>query len=182
MWRERSRLRGKRGREVQSAKRTVVVVNVCLAQAFTAQLLDVCIFIVFPTMPAKYHCLAVPIVSVFFSQEVTHAASGRSLRVETSAPGVQFYTGNFLDQVPGKDGAVYGRHAGLCLETQHFPSSVSDTSPQRAAFAALGGATPIVGGAGGKPYTHSVVYTLTTTPRAAPVDPEKETPQKSAEL
>ena len=43
----------------------------------------------------------------------------------TTQPGVQFYTANFLDGQHGKGGAVYYRHAGLCLETQHFPDSVN---------------------------------------------------------
>ncbi|RZK62666.1 MAG: galactose mutarotase [Hymenobacter sp.] len=51
-------------------------------------------------------------------------ASGRTLEVVTSQPGVQFYTGNFLDgSLTGKNGVVYGPHAGFCLETQHFPDS-----------------------------------------------------------
>jgi len=50
--------------------------------------------------------------------------SGRVLTVTTTEPGVQFYTGNFLDGTfKGKTGAVYAKHAGLCLETQHFPDS-----------------------------------------------------------
>lgn len=50
--------------------------------------------------------------------------SGRVLEVFTTEPGMQLYTGNFLDgSVPGKHGHRYGRHAGLCLETQHFPDS-----------------------------------------------------------
>jgi aldose 1-epimerase len=51
-------------------------------------------------------------------------ASGRTLEVTTDEPGVQFYTGNFLDgTLKGKGGTVYGKHAGFCLETQHFPDS-----------------------------------------------------------
>ncbi len=51
--------------------------------------------------------------------------SGRVMEVLTTQPGVQFYTGNFLDgTVKGKGGAVYNKHAGFCLETQHFPDSV----------------------------------------------------------
>ncbi len=51
--------------------------------------------------------------------------SGRGLEVLTTEPGLQFYTGNFLDgTVPGKGGAVYPRHSGFCLETQRFPDSV----------------------------------------------------------
>lgn len=49
--------------------------------------------------------------------------SGRSLEVLCTAPGLQFYSGNFLRAVTGKRGAVYERHAGLCLEAQHFPDA-----------------------------------------------------------
>ena len=44
--------------------------------------------------------------------------SGRVMKVLTTAPGLQLYTGNFIDGVKGKKGAVYSKHAGLCLETQ----------------------------------------------------------------
>ncbi len=55
--------------------------------------------------------------------------SGRALEVVTSEPGVQFYTGNFLDgSQAGKGGALYQRYAGFCLETQHFPDSVNQPS------------------------------------------------------
>jgi aldose 1-epimerase len=51
-------------------------------------------------------------------------SSGRTLDVATTEPGVQFYTGNFLDgTITGKGGRVYARRNGLCLETQHFPDS-----------------------------------------------------------
>ena len=50
--------------------------------------------------------------------------TGRVLEVSTTQPGVQFYTGNFLDgTVTGKEGHVYKRRFGFCLETQHFPDS-----------------------------------------------------------
>jgi len=56
--------------------------------------------------------------------EVYEPTSGRVLEVITDQPGVQFYTGNFLDgSLTGKDGKVYGHRFGLCLETQHFPDS-----------------------------------------------------------
>jgi len=52
------------------------------------------------------------------------AQSGRILEVSTTEPGVQFYSGNFLDgTVHGKDGKVYGYRSAFCLETQHFPDS-----------------------------------------------------------
>ncbi|GHT79050.1 aldose 1-epimerase [Spirochaetia bacterium] len=55
--------------------------------------------------------------------EITEERSGRIMRLFTTQPGVQFYTGNFLSGVPGKPGSVYGKHTGFCLETQHFPDS-----------------------------------------------------------
>jgi aldose 1-epimerase len=75
------------------------------------------------------------------------------------------YTGNFLDGVAGKRGYTYGRHAGLCLETQHFPSSVDEGSSVTAAFQAVGGATPVVR-PGGKPYAHAVRYSFSALPLA----------------
>jgi aldose 1-epimerase len=50
--------------------------------------------------------------------------SGRTLEIFTTQPGLQFYSGNFLDgSFSGKGGVVYQKYAGLCLETQHFPDS-----------------------------------------------------------
>jgi aldose 1-epimerase len=50
--------------------------------------------------------------------------SGRELEVHTTEPGVQFYSGNFLDgTLLGKNGHAYERRSGFCLETQHFPDS-----------------------------------------------------------
>jgi aldose 1-epimerase len=49
--------------------------------------------------------------------------TGRIMFLATTQPGIQFYTGNFLDGVKGKQASVYGRHAGFCLETQHLPDS-----------------------------------------------------------
>ncbi|MFD1875083.1 aldose epimerase family protein [Hymenobacter bucti] len=55
---------------------------------------------------------------------VYEPTTGRTMEVTTDEPGVQFYTGNFLDgSLKGKDSVVYGKHAGFCLETQHFPDS-----------------------------------------------------------
>lgn len=61
--------------------------------------------------------------------EVYDPSSGRILAVWTTQPGLQFYTGNFLDgSIKGKDGKVYGHRAALCLETQHYPDSPNQTS------------------------------------------------------
>ncbi len=55
--------------------------------------------------------------------------SGRVLEVHTTEPGVQLYTGNFLDgTISGKGGYAYQQHTGFCLETQHFPDSVNQPS------------------------------------------------------
>ena len=55
--------------------------------------------------------------------------SGRTLDVSTTEPGLQFYSGNFLDgTIRGKSGHVYGHRSGLCLETQHFPDSPNHPS------------------------------------------------------
>ena len=52
--------------------------------------------------------------------------SGRSMRVYTTMEGVQFYSGNFLNgRDVGRDGTPYEKHAGFCLETQHFPDAVN---------------------------------------------------------
>jgi len=54
--------------------------------------------------------------------------SGRVLEVDTTQPGVQFYTANFLDGVHGKHGHIYNKRNALCLETQHYPDSPNKPS------------------------------------------------------
>jgi len=55
---------------------------------------------------------------------LSDTASGRTLEVFTTQPGLQFYTGNFLDgQFNNRDGKPVKQHSALCLETQHFPDS-----------------------------------------------------------
>jgi aldose 1-epimerase len=57
---------------------------------------------------------------------LTEKQSGRGLHVKTNAPGMQFYSGNFLDgSLTGKSGAKYPQHGGLCLETQGFPDAIN---------------------------------------------------------
>lgn len=51
--------------------------------------------------------------------------SGRMMEIWSNQPGIQFYTGNFLDGIPGKAGAVYQKNGALCLETQAFPDSIN---------------------------------------------------------
>jgi len=52
-------------------------------------------------------------------------ASGRVLRVSTSEPGIQFYSGNFLNGQKGKGDKEYAHRSAICLEAQHFPDSVN---------------------------------------------------------
>jgi aldose 1-epimerase len=60
------------------------------------------------------------------SAKVLEPTSGRVMEVLTSEPGVQLYTGNFLDgTLTGKAGAAYQKHFGFCLETQHYPDSIN---------------------------------------------------------
>ncbi len=62
--------------------------------------------------------------SLALAARVYEPMTGRVLEIYTDQPGIQFYSGNFLDgTITGKRGAVYNRHSGLCLETQHFPDS-----------------------------------------------------------
>jgi len=61
--------------------------------------------------------------------EVYEPVSGRAMQMWTTEPGVQFYSGNFLDNVRGKAGKVYHQRDGFCLEAQHFPDS-----PNRPSF------------------------------------------------
>ena len=56
--------------------------------------------------------------------KVYEPTTGRVLEISTDQPGIQFYSGNFLDgTVRGKGGAAYRKYFGFCLETQHFPDS-----------------------------------------------------------
>jgi aldose 1-epimerase len=64
--------------------------------------------------------------SLAWAARAFHRASGRVMEVFTTQPGVQLYTANGLDgSLVGKGGIAYRRHAGFCLETQHYPDSVN---------------------------------------------------------
>ena len=79
--------------------------------------------------------------------KVVEPLSGRVMEVWTTEPGLQFYSGNFLDgTITGKDGKVYNKHYGFCLETQHFPDS-----PNKPQF-------PSTILEPGEKYTHTTVY------------------------
>lgn len=55
--------------------------------------------------------------------DIAEPRYGRRMRVSTTLPGVQFYTGNKLQGLLGKRGSIYGKHSGFCLETQFYPDS-----------------------------------------------------------
>ena len=83
---------------------------------------------------------------------VTEPTSGRIMDVATTEPGVQFYTGNFLDgSIKGRGGKPYIKRSGLCLETQHYPDS-----PNKPAF-------PSVVLRPGQTYKTSTQYTFGVT-------------------
>ena len=78
---------------------------------------------------------------------VREPKSGRVMEMSTTEPGVQFYTGNFLDgKTKGKGGVAYPKHYGFCLEAQHFPDSVHHAN------------FPSVILEPGKSYTQTTVY------------------------
>lgn len=52
-------------------------------------------------------------------------SSGRTMAVITDLPGIQVYSGNYLKNVPGKDGVCYVKNSGIALETQFYPDSVN---------------------------------------------------------
>ncbi len=80
---------------------------------------------------------------------LSDSVSGRQVEVHTTEPGIQFYSGNFLDgTIKGKGGTVYNFRSGLCLETQHYPDS-----PNRPEF-------PTVVLKPGEKYHTETVYTF----------------------
>jgi len=93
-----------------------------------------------------------PAGTLRLAARVVEPRSGRVLEVLTTEPGVQLYTGNFLDGSPGKDGQSYGRRTGFCLETQHFPDS-----PNQPSF-------PTTTLRPGAVFKSTTVYRLTTEP------------------
>lgn len=81
-----------------------------------------------------------------FAARVLDPASGRTMEVYTTEPGVQFYSDNWADGYKGQHGATFGKHSGLCFEAQHFPDS-----PNKAHF-------PSVVLRPGEVYTQKTVY------------------------
>jgi aldose 1-epimerase len=76
--------------------------------------------------------------------------SGRVLTLEANQPGVQFYTGNFLNGAAGKGGAVYAQHTAFCLETQAFPNAIGVPAWQKQVILEPG-----------RTYRHTMVHRFT---------------------
>ena len=77
---------------------------------------------------------------------VTEPGSGRTMECWTTEPGVQFYTGNYMEHIEGKKGSVYRKQEGFCLETQHFPDSPNHPDFPRAELSP------------GETYTQTTIY------------------------
>jgi aldose 1-epimerase len=82
--------------------------------------------------------------------EVYHAGSGRFMELYSDAPGVQFYSGNFLNGNINTGGIAYTKHMGMCLEPQVFPNS-----PNEPAF-------PTARLNPGEKYRHRIQYHFST--------------------
>lgn len=94
-----------------------------------------------------------PARSLALAARVHEPTTGRVLEVYTTEPGIQFYTGNFLDgSITGKGGKVYERRCGFCLEAQHFPDS-----PNQPGF-------PSTVLRPGEEYAHTTVYRFSARP------------------
>jgi aldose 1-epimerase len=90
---------------------------------------------------------------ISFAAELHDPVSGRAMGVYTTQPGLQVYSGNFLDgTIVGKDGVAYPKHAGICLETQHFPDS-----PNQPDF-------PSTRLTSGDRFEHTTIYRFDTRP------------------
>lgn len=86
-----------------------------------------------------------------FAAELLHLETGRKMSVYTTEPALMVYTANYLPRVAGKDGKMYNKYYGVCLEAQHFPDS-----PNNSHF-------PTTGLLPGQIYTQKTVYKFATS-------------------
>jgi aldose 1-epimerase len=105
------------------------------------------------------HCLVIddwkPDGALRPAVTLTDPASGRSLDVLTDQPGIQVYTGNYLDSsLTGKSGTTYKQHAAICLETECFPDAINQTDWH--------GEWPSTRLSPGETYKHTMVHRFTT--------------------
>jgi len=64
--------------------------------------------------------------SLGLAARVQEPKNGRVMEVHTTEPGIQFYTGHFLENYKGADGIIFNKYDGFCLEAQHFPNSINE--------------------------------------------------------
>ena len=79
-------------------------------------------------VPGGYdHCYVLDKQEMSFAKAavLSDPQSGRSMEIYTTEPGIQFYSGNFLDGSDGQGQRIFQQHGGLCLEAQKFPNSVN---------------------------------------------------------
>ena len=93
--------------------------------------------------------------SLWLSAVLCDPKSGCTMEVWSNQSGIQFYSGNFLDGVPGKDGAVYAKNSAVCLETQMFPDAINKRGVA---------GWPDVVLKPGATYEHHMVHAFSTTP------------------
>jgi aldose 1-epimerase len=100
------------------------------------------------------HCWVLnPGTGTRLAARLSDPTSGRTMEVFTNQPGIQFYSGNFLDGTAiGKSGITYGHRSGLCLETQNFPDA-----PNHPAF-------PSAVLRPGETYRHRMIHRFSTKP------------------
>jgi aldose 1-epimerase len=84
---------------------------------------------------------------------LTEPKSGRVMTVTADQPGVQFYSGNFLDGSHTGKGATYVQYAGLCLETQTFPNAINIPAWQDQVILRPG-----------QPYRHTMIHAFSAEP------------------
>jgi aldose 1-epimerase len=94
-----------------------------------------------------------PLGGLGLAAEAYEPTSGRVLRVYTTEPGLQFYSGNFLNGATGKQGLLYPRRSGFCLEAEHYPDS-----PNKPKF-------PSTVLRPGEHYTQTTIYEFSTRQR-----------------
>jgi aldose 1-epimerase len=82
--------------------------------------------------------------------KLKHPGTGRVMTVTADQPGVQFYSGNFLNGMKGKGGAEYKKHGALCLESQKFPNSINVPAWKKQVILKAG-----------ESYKHVMVHTFT---------------------
>jgi len=112
-------------------------------------------FVLDQSVKREYGSLSTVSAPLHLAAVLEEKKSGRKVELSTSAPGVQFYSGNFLDgtitkEQGTKEGATYNLHGGLCLETQGFPNAVNQPNFPPSVLSP------------GETYTHVMVYKFST--------------------